>query len=230
MIRLDQTAIDYMCESKHVIIDMSDIDKELLPTEESVVVLLRNLDIRPELVDLDFSKCDYSCKTAWLRCYATAEMMVEIKELSKAWAQIIHSMLSQQLSDVKCTLLDDIQLAQFIKENIDLCTDVAQLLHDAMEWISFVVAKKVEKYSSIGTCKLSPSLLFCCKHVCDFDFKLYSAFKICKAWPNVLLPENIEPMKLMLQNSRCCMMLYGRHTPEWPAFMKLVSAMTQMMH
>lgn len=228
MIRLDQAAIDQMCESKHVIIDMSDIDYELLPTEESFIVLLRNLDIRPELVDLDFSKCDYSSKAAWLKCYANAEIMVEIKELAEAWAQIIHAMLSQQLSDVKCSLLDDEQLRQFIKENIELCTNVAQLLHDSMEWIALVAANKEKEYNANVACVLSPSILFCCKHICAFDFELHAAFNICKIWPKVFLPENIEPMKFMLQHSKCCTLLYGRHTPEWSAFMELMSKAQQL--
>lgn len=228
MIRLDQNAIDQICENKHVSIDMACVVHELFPSEEAVIVLLRNLDIRSELVDLDFSNCSYESKASWLKCYATAPEMVEIKELAKSWAQIIHAMLSQQLEDVKCDLLDGIELKQFIKDNISLCTNVAQLLHDSMEWIACVAADKLAEYKSGSSCVLSPSMLFCCKHICDFDFALHAAFKTCKAWPKVFLPENIEPAKYMLQHSKCCTLLYGRHTPEWSAFMELVSKAQQL--
>ena len=228
MIKLDQTAIDQMCENKHVMLDMSDIDKALLSSKEDVILLLRNLDINPQLVDLDFSKCSYDDKEEWLKCYATVNEKVELKELVEAWTQIVHSMLSHCMSDVKCSLLDEIQLKAFVKNNIDLCTKVVQLIHDSMEWMALVAAKKSDKYIGVEKASLSPNMLFCCKHISEFDFSVHSAFKTCKEWPTLFTADNIEPLQQMMKMSKCCMLLYGQHTPEWDKFMKLAfSAISQ---
>lgn len=73
---------------------MHDIDTELLPTKEDVLLLLRNLDINADAVKLDFSKCSYEDKAEWLTLYATATEKIELVDLAKAWSDIVHAMLS----------------------------------------------------------------------------------------------------------------------------------------
>ena len=73
---------------------MHDIDKELLPSKEDVLLLLRNLDIDINKVKLNFNNCSYEDKTDWLKLYATATEKVEIEALAKAWSDIVHAMLS----------------------------------------------------------------------------------------------------------------------------------------
>lgn len=219
--RLDEKAVDLIAAEEEVLLDMDDIDKELLPDEESFFVLLRNLDADPAKVKLDFSRLAFSTKQAWLEAYAKTSLLVDVEELAIAWAEVVHATLSQHVDDVKSSYFAKDELCKFIFNDIKLCEAVAQLLHDAMHWAAAYSAKT--DYTQDGFCQtqLSPSLLFACKHIASFDFKLLSAFKTCKAWPSIFKQENFAPALQMMLSSKACILLYGKSTPQWEHFQKL---------
>ena len=221
--RADEKAIDKLLAGEEVTLDMSDIDKELMPDYDSFFTMLRNVDAGSS-TKLDFSKVSYEDKASWLRAYSHTNLAVNVNELSLAWAEVVQAMLSQQIDDVKPTFFTSSELRRFIYSDIQLCQDVAQLLHDSMFWAA-AVASKTSFDVDDEVKELSPSILSACKHVSKFDFDLLNAFKTCKQWPKALAVENFELVKPMLLESKACMLLYGQKTPQWEQFKALISCL-----
>ena len=217
--RADEKAVDKLLSGEEVTLDMSDIDRELIPDYDSFLTMFRNVDARSKAM-LDFRKVNYEDKASWLRAYAHTNLAVDINELSLAWAEIVQAMLSQQIDDVKSTFFTSSELRKFIYSDIQLCQDVAQLLHDSMFWAA-AVASKTSFDVDDEVKELSPSILSACKHVGKFDFDLLNAFKTCKKWPKELDIENYELVKPMLLTSKVCMLLYGQKTDQWEQFKAL---------
>ena len=217
--RADEKAIDKLLAGEEVILDMSDIDRELMPDYDSFFTMLRNVDAGSN-AKLDFSKVSYEEKASWLRAYSHTNLAVNVNELSLAWAEVVQAMLSQQIEDVNPTFFTSGELRRFIYSDIQLCQDVAQLLHDSMFWAA-AVASKTSFDVDDEVKDLSPSILSACKHVSKFDFDLLNAFKTCKKWPKALAIENFELVKPMLLESKACMLLYGQKTPQWKQFKDL---------
>ena len=217
--RADEKAIDKLLAGEEVTFDMSDIDRELMPDYDSFFTMLRNVDAGSN-AKLDFSKVSYEEKASWLRAYSHTNLAVNVNELSLAWAEVVQAMLSQQIDDVKSTFFTSGELRKFIYSDIQLCQDVAQLLHDSMFWAA-AVASKTSFDVDDEVKDLSPSILSACKHISKFDFDLLNAFKTCKQWPKALAIENFELVKPMLLESKACMLLYGQKTPQWKQFKDL---------
>lgn len=217
--RADEKAVDKLLAGEDVTFDMSDIDRELMPDYDSFFTMLRNVDAGSK-AKLDFSKVSYEEKVDWLRAYARTNLAVNVNELSLAWAEVVQAMLSQQIDDIKPTFFTSSELRKFISSDIQLCQDVAQLLHDSMFWAA-AVASKTSFDVDNEVKELSPSILSSCKYVSKFDFDLLNAFKTCKQWPKALVAENFELVKPMLLTSKACMLLYGQKTPQWEQFKAL---------
>ena len=217
--RADEKAIDKLLAGEEVTLDMSNIDRELMPDYDSFFTMLRNVDAG-STTKLDFSKVSYEDKASWLRAYSHTNLAVNVNELSLAWAEVVQAMLSQQIDDVKPTFFSSGELRKFIYSDIQLCQDVAQLLHDSMFWAA-AVASKTSFDVDDEVKDLSPSILSACKHVSKFDFDRLNAFKTCKQWPKALAIENFELVKPMLLESKVCMLLYGQKTPQWKQFKDL---------
>lgn len=217
--RADENAVDKLLAGEEVMLDMSDIDRELMPDYDSFLTMLRNVDAGSN-AKLDFSKVSYEEKVSWLRAYAHTNLTVNVDELSLAWAEVVQAMLGQQIDDVKSIFFTSSELRKFISSDIQLCQDVAQLLHDSMFWAA-AVASKTSFDVDDEVKELSPSILSACKHVSKFDFDLLNAFKTCKQWPKALAIENFELVRPMLLSSKACMLLYGQKTPQWQQFKAL---------
>ena len=91
--RADEKAIDKLLDGEEVTLDMSDIDKELMPDYDSFFTMMRNVDARSN-AKLDFSKVSYEDKASWLRSYSHTNLVVNVNELSLAWAEVVQAMLS----------------------------------------------------------------------------------------------------------------------------------------
>lgn len=91
--RADEKAIDKLLAGEEVTLDMSDIDRELMPDYDSFFTMLRNVDAGSN-AKLDFSKVSYEDKASWIRAYSHTNLAVNVNELSLAWAEVVQAMLS----------------------------------------------------------------------------------------------------------------------------------------
>lgn len=79
--------------SKHIVVDMSQYDTEIFKDNKAILIYLRNIDFKPELVDLSFQNSDYSFKEKFFLDYITININVEIKELDQTLIRLLAKFL-----------------------------------------------------------------------------------------------------------------------------------------
>lgn len=114
-------------KEKGAIVDMSNINYPGINSEDNIrisYIYLRNTNFD---VDLDFSKCEYSFKEAFIKFYLEGDIIYNIKEINSTLIKIL-GIHAHEYFEIK-SILDDNEIKTFIENNQPFLTKVSTFIY-----------------------------------------------------------------------------------------------------
>lgn len=126
------------------IVDMSDINFPGIPTEKiqrTTFIFFRNTGFD---VKLDFSKCSYKDKEAFLLAYLNENIDVKQSEFATSYTKILNYAAGNNIN-TDCILTDQ-EIVEFIKSNSELVTTLLQFSISLPVFAMFYFSLNAEVY------------------------------------------------------------------------------------
>jgi hypothetical protein len=140
----DMSALDKIREGETVV-DMSDIKFPNVEAEQQKKVsfiFLRNTSFD---VKLDFSKCSFEDKEAFLLLYLTEDIDVKYKEFAFSYIKILNSFINNDF-DMECILTEQ-EIQQFIKNNHEFVLKIFKLIKSLPVYAMFYFVLNNQAYT-----------------------------------------------------------------------------------